>query len=160
MLQARLRNRKQSSLRIGSVRRMNSPNGARGVLFGGGGPAAPENRGTTRRSLARTCCLRRWRMVRQYVAGDIMLNLGPRKSTAHSILHANVEITPSLHIRSSHASQRGTPQKVPADKPDGPHYEAPRLGVHAAFLGLLALQTRKSHKRPSDKSSTGHQCRQ
>jgi len=51
---------------------MNSPNEPDGTLNGNGAPAAPDSRGIARRSLAKTCFLRRWRTVRQYVAGDII----------------------------------------------------------------------------------------
>jgi hypothetical protein len=87
---------------------MNSPNAARGLLVGGGGPPAPEICGITRRSLAKTCCLRRWRMVRQYVASDIMLNISPAQSTAHLMPLANRLATPPVQsARSFHVHEMG-----------------------------------------------------
>jgi hypothetical protein len=91
-------------------------------------------------------------MVRQYVAGDVMLDFG-LKWTAHSILHANQQVALPLRLRSGHAGRHRPAQKnVPAEKATGPHFDAPTLSVHVAFLSLLALQTRKSHNWPGDKS--------
>ena len=90
-------------------------------------------------------------MVRQYVASDIMLDFG-LKCTAHSILHTTQHAAQPLHLRSGHVGRCRTAQNVPVEKAAAPHYDAPALSVHIAFLSLLALQTRKSHNWPGDKS--------
>src|SRR5262245_38855026 len=155
MVQARLRNRKQSPLRIGSVRRMNSPNAACGLLVGGSGPATTDNCGTTRRSLARICCPRRWRMVRQYVAGDIMLDFGPRKSTAHSRSYVNLQTMQPVHRRNNkHACWCGVLKNVLSNRATRPRY-VPMLSALVAFPGLFTLRVRNSREIQRQKSTDG-----